>query len=240
VVSGGADDIFLVVNADDFGLSEGVNRGIIEAHEHGIVTSASLMVRWPAARAAAEYARGRGTLGVGLHVDMGEWIYREGEWRPLYEVVRLDDAAAVWAELERQVETFRRLLGRDPTHLDSHQHVHRDEPLRSMLSKIAEKMSVPIRHITGKYRYVGDFYAQDNHGRSWPEWIGVDSLIGILKSLPRGVSEMCCHPGYARGLETSYAREREQEIRTLCDVRVMQAVKDLGLNLCSFEDVRSG
>ena len=43
----------LVVNADDFGQSEGVNRGIIEAHTNGIVTSASLMVRWPAAREAS-------------------------------------------------------------------------------------------------------------------------------------------------------------------------------------------
>lgn len=49
----------LVVNADDFGRSPGVNRGVIRAHEHGIVTSATLMVRWPAAREAAEYARER-------------------------------------------------------------------------------------------------------------------------------------------------------------------------------------
>ena len=47
----------LIVNADDFGLSAGVNRGIVEAHERGIVTSASLMVRRPAAREAADYAR---------------------------------------------------------------------------------------------------------------------------------------------------------------------------------------
>ena len=46
----------LIVNADDFGLSEGVNRGIAEAHEHGIVTSASLMVRGASAPAAAAYA----------------------------------------------------------------------------------------------------------------------------------------------------------------------------------------
>ena len=236
-MSMGPGSTFLVVNADDFGLSEGVNRGIIQAHEQGIVTSASLMVRWPAAEAAAAYARERGTLGVGLHVDMGEWMYRDGEWRALYEVVRLDDAAAVWAELERQLATFRRLMGRDPTHLDSHQHVHRDEPLRSLLSKMAAEMSVPIRHITTKVRYVGAFYAQDNHGRSWPELIGVDSLIGILKSLPPGVSELCCHPGYADGLETSYVTEREEEVRTLCDPRVMQTAKDLGLILCTFADV---
>jgi predicted glycoside hydrolase/deacetylase ChbG (UPF0249 family) len=45
----------LVVNADDFGRSRGVNAGVIAAHERGIVTSASLMVRWPAARGAADY-----------------------------------------------------------------------------------------------------------------------------------------------------------------------------------------
>ncbi len=48
---------YLIVNADDFGLSEGVNRGIIRAHEQGIVTSASLMVRGAAAAEAARYAR---------------------------------------------------------------------------------------------------------------------------------------------------------------------------------------
>ena len=56
----------LIVNADDFGQSPGVNRGIIEAHEHGIVTSASLMVRWPAAASAAAYAREHARLGLGL------------------------------------------------------------------------------------------------------------------------------------------------------------------------------
>src|SRR5206468_2930594 len=65
---GGPADKLVVVNADDLGLSPGVNRGIIEAHERGIVTSASLMVRWPAAAEAAAYARSRPQLGVGLHL----------------------------------------------------------------------------------------------------------------------------------------------------------------------------
>src|SRR5262249_22921163 len=61
---------YLIVNADDFGRSAGVNRGIIQAHEQGIVTSASLMVHWPAAREAAEYGRGRPGLSLGLHFDL--------------------------------------------------------------------------------------------------------------------------------------------------------------------------
>ena len=76
----------LIVNADDFGRSRGVNRGVIRAHEEGIVTSATLMVRWPDAREAADYARDR-TLSVGLHLDLGEWIYQDGEWRARYDVV---------------------------------------------------------------------------------------------------------------------------------------------------------
>src|SRR5262245_64423892 len=111
----------LIVNADDFGLSAGVNRGIIEAHERGIVTSASLMVRGSAAAAAAAYARAHPALSVGLHLDLGEWAWRDGGWVSVYEVVRADDARAVVAEAARQLAAFRRLVGLSPTHLDSHQ-----------------------------------------------------------------------------------------------------------------------
>jgi predicted glycoside hydrolase/deacetylase ChbG (UPF0249 family) len=58
-----------------------VNRGIIEAREEGLVTSASLMVRWPAAVAAAAYARGHPDLGLGLHLDLGEWAHGKGPGR---------------------------------------------------------------------------------------------------------------------------------------------------------------
>ena len=57
-VLGETAERYLVVNADDFGRSEGVNRGILRAHERGIVTSTSLMVRWPAAEHAARAFRG--------------------------------------------------------------------------------------------------------------------------------------------------------------------------------------
>src|SRR5262245_29538363 len=103
------------------------------------------MVRWPAAAAAAEYARAHPELSLGLHLDFGEWAYRDEAWVPLYQVVPPDDPSAAAAELARQLERFRALAGRDPTHLDSHQHVHREEPLRSLAAAAAERLGVPLR-----------------------------------------------------------------------------------------------
>jgi glycosyltransferase involved in cell wall biosynthesis len=91
----------VIVNADDFGLSAGINRGIVEAHERGIVTSTSLMVRGDAAAAAADYGRQDSRLSVGLHIDLAEWIYRDDAWSPLYQVVDLADPAAVEREVRR-------------------------------------------------------------------------------------------------------------------------------------------
>src|SRR4051794_38738921 len=76
----------LIVNADDFGRSQAVNRGVASAHENGIVTSASLLVCWPAAMEAAAYAQEHPKISLGLHIDLGEWIYREGRWEAVYEM----------------------------------------------------------------------------------------------------------------------------------------------------------
>ena len=114
----------LIVNADDFGLSPGVNAGVARTHEEGILTSASLMVRHPVAPAAAGYARATPSLGLGLHFDLGEWVREDGSWRAVYEVVPLADGpAAIEAEARAQLARFRELTGRDPSHLDSHQHL---------------------------------------------------------------------------------------------------------------------
>src|ERR1043166_7903465 len=102
----------LIVNADDLGLSTQTNRGIFEAHEHGIVTSASLMVRRDAAAEAAEQARAYTRLSVGLHVDLGDWSLENGQWRQTSEIVPLNDVAAVEAEILRQLESFEQLNGR--------------------------------------------------------------------------------------------------------------------------------
>jgi predicted glycoside hydrolase/deacetylase ChbG (UPF0249 family) len=228
----------LIVNADDFGLSPGVNRGIIVAHEEGVVTSASLMVRMPGAAEAAAFGRRCPRLSVGLHVDLGEWVYRDGEWVRRYAVVPDDDPATVAAEVGRQLDQFRRLMGRDPTHVDSHQHVHRDEPARSAVSAMARGLGVPVRHESATVRHCGSFYGQSARGEPHPDGISVAGLITTLAGLPPGYTELGCHPGLGVDVDSAYAAERASEVTTLCDTRVKAAVEALAIELVSFHAVR--
>jgi predicted glycoside hydrolase/deacetylase ChbG (UPF0249 family) len=227
---------YLIVNADDFGQSPGINRGIIEAHLHGIVTSASLMTRWLAAGEAALYAKEFPKLSVGLHLDLGEWICREESWVPLYRVVSLEDRAAVESEVYGQLDLFRYLVGKDPTHINSHQNVHLREPLRSVALDLSESLGVPLRNLCPAVNYYMGFYGQTNEGQPLHSNIRLDRLIETLSRLPKGLTVLPCHPGYADDLKTMYRWERTEELRVLCDPRLRAAIKNLGIELCSFDD----
>ncbi|MEK6710564.1 MAG: ChbG/HpnK family deacetylase [Nitrospinota bacterium] len=230
----------LIVNGDDFGLSPGVNAGTIAARERGILTSASLMARGPAAGEAAAYARRNLSLSVGLHLDLGEWVCREGNWEILYQVAPAGDARAVRAEARRQLDAFRRLTGMEPTHLDSHQHVHRREPARSIFAEMAQELGVPLRGATPGVRYCGDFYGQTAEGHPLPGTLTVDHLLGVLGRLGPGAAELGCHPGQGKDFESPYLHERGRELATLCDPRVRAALPDLGITLCSFRSAELG
>lgn len=229
---------FLIVNADDFGLTSGVNRGIFEAHEHGIVTSASLMIRPSAASEAAAYARAHPALSVGLHFDLGEWRYDHGEWIEAYRVVNSADASAVSDELEWQLARFVELVGRDPSHLDSHQHAHRSEPARSFMRKIAERLGVPLRGYTNEIAFAGSFYGQTDEGETLPDGISAERLVRLIGALPPGWTEMSCHPGYANALDSVYRKEREEEIRVLRCREIRAALACAGVELRGFSDFR--
>jgi predicted glycoside hydrolase/deacetylase ChbG (UPF0249 family) len=228
---------YLIVNADDFGRSQGVNEGVAACHERGILTSASLMVRWPAASDAAAYAHAQPRLSVGLHVDLSEWTVSDGTWRPLYERVEESDVGAVEAEIRAQLTAFRDLMGREPTHLDGHQHVQREEPARSVVLELAAALGVPVRDLTAEVRYVGGFYGQGPGGDPLPEAIGVESLVAMLAELPPGVTELGCHPALADDLESIYREERLEEVRTLCDPRVREALAAADIRLLSFAEL---
>jgi chitin disaccharide deacetylase len=200
-------------------MSQGVNRGIAEAHRSGIVTSASLMVDRAAAEEGAQLA---GELSLGLHAVLDE----RGEMLvPLEKVPQ---------ELERQLARFEELVGSRPTHVDSHHHLHRDPRFLPPFTTFAERHDLPLRDRDACH--CGLFYGRWND-ESHLEQIGVPSLLRILSGLDDGVTEMGCHPGYAAGLDSSYTVEREREVRTLTDTRVRARVEELEIELVGWDGV---
>ena len=227
-----SETCFLVVNADDLGLSAAVNDGIFAAHAEGVVTSASLMVRQGAAPEAAERAPELPELAIGLHLDLGEWNYAEGEWTLAYSHCDLDDPAAVAAECRAQLERFRALLGRDPTQLDSHQHVHESEPAKAVAEALAAELGVPLRNRAIPYE--GGFYGQSGKGEPFPEGITPERLIELIRALPPGWTEIGCHPAAGPVPTSSYDAERQIELATLRDPQVKNLLNVMHINLCSF------
>jgi predicted glycoside hydrolase/deacetylase ChbG (UPF0249 family) len=210
----------LIVNADDFGMSPGVNRGIIEAHRRGILTSASLMVGRAFSAEAAVLAGACPALSVGLHLE-------------------LEPGApdAVLAALEAQLARFRRLTGAEPTHVDSHHDVHRDPRVLPVVLGWAGALGAPLRGHS-EARRLSKFYGQWS-GESHPEQIGLAGLLRLLDTEVReGVTELICHPGYVdRELASSYSAEREVELLTLCHPRVRRALHERAIRLIGFREL---
>jgi predicted glycoside hydrolase/deacetylase ChbG (UPF0249 family) len=220
---------YLVVNADDLGASSGVNRGIIEAHERGIVTSASLMTGMPGTEEAARLARRFPTLSVGLHACL-----RIESDEPESES---HQGGSDRTSLEAQLRRFEDLVGRPPTHLDSHHHVHTQPPRLALFRELAGRLGVPLRDCSG-VRYCPEFYGQWD-AESHPEQVSVTSLIDLISTeVDHGITELSCHPGLPDdALVSSYAMERELELRTLCDRCVRRFLEQCGIELLAFWEV---
>jgi chitin disaccharide deacetylase len=222
--------IHLIVNADDLGASRGVNRGIEQCHREGIVTSASLMVTGAAADDAVAVSRANPELAVGLHWDVVGEDERDFD---------LSDEAAVRSEFGAQLERFHSLMGRAPTHVDSHRHMHLEAGVRELMRELVAPLGVPLR-ADGRVTFIGGFYAQWEWGVTELEHISVAALERILsEEVGPGWTELSCHPGYITSdYRSTYGVEREAEIRTLTDPRVRARIAELGIALESYATYR--
>ena len=212
----------LIINGDDFGLSPGINDGIVEAHTRGVLTSTSLMVTAPAAPQAAELAKSHPQLSVGLHfVD---------------DSPRLDDPGYATENLTAQLERFRALTGRDPTHVDSHHHVHARGARIATFAKLVEPLGVPLR-LAGQVRYIGGFYAHTRADVSNIRFVSPEYLLHVVANEAfEGFNELGCHPALLGDFDSSYRYEREVELATLTEPGLRKELDQLGVRLASFHD----
>ena len=229
----------LIINADDFGLSRGVNAGIVEAHLHGVLTSTSLMVLRPAAEDAAELAHRNGSLSVGLHLDD-------------QLDVDLDDPGEAADAFAAQLERFRVLVGRGPTHVDSHHHSHATPTRLPIFSELVAPLGVPLRH-DGRVTYLGGFWGQEESGAPALGQVSREALLELIAAAvgdsagsadgsasTNHFTEIGCHPARVTGdFRSSYLTEREAELETLTSPGLREAIEAAGAELVSYRDWRS-
>jgi predicted glycoside hydrolase/deacetylase ChbG (UPF0249 family) len=253
----------LIVNADDLGRSGSIDAGIARAHRQGIVTSATLMTNGPGAERGAAVAREHGSLGVGVHLvltyakplcdpaTVPSLVEPDGSFpRSPSRIVgkdrmRTDD---VLREYQAQYERGRSLIGREPTHVDTHHWVQEDPAIFEAFLALARGTGTAARHLDGgereRLRAAGvrttDRYVREFQG---PRPIDVATLLALLERIAAegdGSTELMCHPGEPDaelGRTSNYARERPIELATLTDPAVRAKVDELGLVLSTYADV---
>lgn len=149
----------LILNADDFGLTRGVNQGILRAHREGILTSTTLMANGAAFDDAVEGAKANPTLGVGCHLVLlgGRAIAPRDEISTLVDnegrlpdslpafVARVSSGMLKTKDIERemraQIEKIRS-AGIEPSHLDTHKHTHAHPRVMEALGRVAQETGI--------------------------------------------------------------------------------------------------
>jgi predicted glycoside hydrolase/deacetylase ChbG (UPF0249 family) len=274
----------LIVNADDYGRSPGVSRGILQAHRCGIVTSTSVMINQPSAKGQLDEALSCAGLGVGLHLVFSAWrpvlppetipslvdldgffLSQHDLWARAEEV----SPAHLRAELTAQTERFSAWAGRLPDHLDCHHFVHLYPPFFQVYADLAAELQLPLRvpfppevdfqKAAATLPYLEDFpldlvrgmivtnsaliesrhLAHPDHFISTfygIEALTLDHLLRLLHTLPSGVTELMCHPGYVDPAlaESTYRQERETELDLLTHPAAYASAAELGIDLVTF------
>lgn len=265
---------YLIINADDFGLTESVSRGIIKAHREGILTSTTFMVNFPWAEQVAPLLREAPDLGVGVHLNLTtgapllppdqvpSLVNVDGRFsKALLHLLFRVDMAQARREWSAQVERAIALLGRRPTHLDTHRYLQGYPPFAEAMLAVAQEYGIPAARCL-----YPDLAAQGQIGRWSPRGLlmerylrrssaltegsglgcpgatiaGDFSLDGLMRRLQRvgeGVTEIVTHPGIVddelRAL-SSLVEQRELELAALTAPEARRKVDELGITLISF------
>jgi chitin disaccharide deacetylase len=231
--------ITLIVNADDFGYSHGVNYGILDSHLNGIVNSATMMMNMPGTDHAIELAKQHPSMEVGIHLvltcgkpllqNVPSLVHDNSHFKPLSLLKERMDIAL--DELERewtaQIEKFL-ASGLTLTHIDSHHHVHTFEELLPIVQKLAKKYNVPVRRngsegIKGVEAF-SDLCLVDFYG----DGVSDDYFAKLAERVGDGkVVEVMCHPAYLDNIilnGSSYTFSRLRELEVLTNVKLPDGI----------------
>ncbi|CZT57232.1 hypothetical protein BN3661_01866 [Eubacteriaceae bacterium CHKCI005] len=244
----------LIINADDFGYSRGINFGILDAYQFGVVRSCSIMANMPAFDHAVQLAEDNPGLGIGVHLnltcgkpltDAGELTGPDGLFRKkddLFSSIGEVPCEVIEAEWETQIEKVKG-SGVNPDHLDSHHHVHMLRPVLPTFLKLAGKYNLPVRlfgreYLPGEYKDIvsPDRFSGDFHGKG----AAVDTILKLVDENKTGCLEIMCHPGYLdetilKG--SGYSMPRPHELHQLTSSDLITKLQEKEVQLVTFSQL---
>jgi predicted glycoside hydrolase/deacetylase ChbG (UPF0249 family) len=244
---------FLIINADDLGISPEVNRGIFIAHEKGVVTDSSLLIKGFYAQQAMEMIKKTPSFQVGLHVDLDPLLGWESpgiERLPRQKLLEMMDqpdfAGKVKKEINNQMTAFLK-EGLIPSHIDTHHHVHGFPQIFEHLIEAMDRHGIKaIRFSKKGYSLLGREEIALTAGQAQlmedtlrkkkilhPHHL-IDPIVPFsLKEIPTGVSELMVHPSMGGD------KWRQRDFEMLMDPLFLSTVRDQGIQLIGFAALAS-
>lgn len=248
----------LIVNADDFGLSKGQNYGIIDSFRHGVVTSTTALVNGEAIDHAVQLSQQLPKLAVGMHFvltlgkpltqmpglshdgQLGKWIWdmADEDILPLDEITR---------ELESQYQRFIQLFGREPSHIDSHHHVHMIPQIFPIVAHFASRRGLPVRFDRKSVFNEADFelglrstqgFSSDFYGEDVSETLFLQTLDASAAREESSL-EVMCHPAFVDNTlrQSGYCYPRLTELAILTSPALKYAIAERGYHLGNFTHI---
>lgn len=255
--------MLLIVNADDFGYTPGVNRGVAAAIRCGVVKSVSILANQPGTAEALAALHRQEFAGVSIGVHL---CVTKGRPLSLPELVpSLVDAGGdfkarraflssplVVEELQReffaQVDRVK-AAGVALTHLDTHHHVHAHPVVLAALISVARTYGLAVRHLDPEMRdrlrteaiptpdrFCGDWFAAQAMPEAFRKFVEEGCRQGVRSM------ELMTHPGEVDSdlkRYSGYTREREQELAVLCDPAIKEWLQGIGVRLGSYHDLKN-
>ncbi|MCL2387752.1 MAG: chitin disaccharide deacetylase [Defluviitaleaceae bacterium] len=241
----------IIFNADDFGYSKGINLGIIEAYENGLVRSATIMANMPCFDHAVSVWKASSGLKVGVHLvlttgkslgsgyktitdEAGNFLNHEDlRQRPI-------DPAEVEKEFTLQVEKVL-AAGIPITHIDGHHHIQNFCGITDVFINTAKKYNVAVRAFDKSLPSVdcAGIAAPAFAGTFFGDNVTLSHLEHILSSCTE-TTEIMCHPAFVDSFlydSSSYNITRAKELELLTSPAAKKLIEKYGHTLSSFSDI---
>ncbi len=246
----------LIINADDFGLSPGVNQGIIKAMTEGIVTSTTIMMNREYAQDAIRLSKEYDVKGIGIHLtissgrplleldEVSSLVNEDGNFdKRMYfskEKIGKQELKEIELEYRAQIEEFLK-SGLEITHLDSHHHAHSFPKIRDLAVKLAKEYQLPLRFVNKELKQLitenqllsSDYFSTEFYA----EGVSIDNLKELITQMPEGLIEFMVHPAEVDQelIEaSSYNQIRAKELEILTSDKMKKWINEQNIELVDF------